>query len=87
MTYWRKLLVYPAMLASLDTILQAHACNALLHTSYASRSSRSRLTPGPIPRDIQDRESELPRIYIPRTSVNRPPPGAQGLHTWHHGRV
>jgi hypothetical protein len=57
-------LVYPAMLASLETILQAHACNVLLHASYASRSSLSQLCHGQIGRDIQDRESELPRISI-----------------------
>jgi hypothetical protein len=64
-------LVYPALLASLDTILQAHTRNSLLHASYASRSSRKRLSTGPIRRNIQDRESGLPRIPIPRTSVNK----------------
>jgi hypothetical protein len=35
---------------TLFTILQAHTRNVLLHVSYASRSSLSRLTPGPIRR-------------------------------------
>jgi hypothetical protein len=43
-------LVYPAMLASPITILQAHACNALLHASYAFRSSHKRLSTGPMGR-------------------------------------
>jgi hypothetical protein len=64
-------LVYPAILASLDTILQPHACNILLHASYASRSSISQLCHGPIGRDIQDRESELPRIPILGSRVNK----------------
>src|SRR5215208_4426165 len=53
------------------SILQAHACNVLLHASYASRSSISQLCHGPIGRDIQDRESEVPRIPIPRTPLNK----------------
>jgi hypothetical protein len=42
--------VYSETASSLDTILQAYACNAVLHASYASRSSRKRLNHSPMER-------------------------------------
>jgi len=44
------------------------------------------LSPTPIGTDIQDREYVLPRILLPRTSVNKPLRDAPGFVVWHASR-